>query len=588
MVSNSINDQARIALASVGSAGRAAVQYALRSPVSRWLSGPPAAHHLLIVPQELRTADPSFASELNDGYFGLAGAVALTGSESPFTVTPPTPAWQRELFSFCWLRHLHAADDDVVRERARALVAEWMALGGSAPRIAWDEDVAARRVIALFSHAGFLLEDVDAEFYDAFMRALTVDLHNLSVTGARGAQGLPKLRTQIALLFAALCVAEQQTALPARLASFQAELAAQILPDGGHVSRNPGCLVELLLDLLPLKQCFIARKIDPPQFLYDAVNRMLPMLRFMRLGAGLGRFNGMGATPLDFLASVLVYHDEPWKPRVHAEASGYARLERGATAVLMDVGGPPSLMSSAGAHAGCLSFEMASEGELIVVNCGAPRDAGSEWGVVCRSTAAHSTLTINDASSSKLVRNQLSQDREAHLLSGPRTVRCEVGEENGAVVVRAAHDGYRDRFNLTHRRRIALSADGMTLEGLDQLVGPSGKAAFTVPNAGFAIRFHLAPGVAAMRMAEPGGVMLALPNGELWRFAATGAQVNIEESIFLADLVGPRRSLQIVLTGPCSSETQAAWTLARAGRQAQPRAKSESDLLEIEHEEEGE
>ena len=65
--------------------------------MSRALSPVPAAHQLLLIPQDLRTADPSFASELYDGYFGLAGTVALTGSLSPYTVEPPSVSWQREL-----------------------------------------------------------------------------------------------------------------------------------------------------------------------------------------------------------------------------------------------------------------------------------------------------------------------------------------------------------------------------------------------------------------------------------------------------------------------------------------------------------
>ena len=35
-----------------------------------------------------------------------------------------------------------------------------------------------------------------------------------------------------------------------------AEIERQILPDGGHISRNPGALIELLLDFLPLRQAF--------------------------------------------------------------------------------------------------------------------------------------------------------------------------------------------------------------------------------------------------------------------------------------------------------------------------------------------
>ena len=73
-----------------------------------------------------------------------------------------------------------------------------------------------------------------------------------------------------------------------------------MLPDGGHVSRNPGVLVELLLDLLPLRQAFAARNVPPPNAVLNAMDRMMPMLRFFRHGDGnFALFNGMGPTASD-------------------------------------------------------------------------------------------------------------------------------------------------------------------------------------------------------------------------------------------------------------------------------------------------
>ncbi len=77
------------------------------------------------------------------------------------------------------------------------------------------------------------------------------------------------------------------------------ELDRQILPDGGHISRNPGTLIDLLIDLLPLRQAFAARNIAPPPALLNAIDRMMPMLRFFRHGDGsFALFNGMGPTPV--------------------------------------------------------------------------------------------------------------------------------------------------------------------------------------------------------------------------------------------------------------------------------------------------
>src|SRR5204862_5055907 len=137
------------------------------------------------------------------------------------------------------------------------------------------------------------------------------------------------------------------------------ELARQILPDGGHISRNPGALVELLADLLPLRQAFSARNIPPPSALLNAIDRMMPMLRFFRHGDGnFALFNGMGPTPTDLLTTVLAYDDARGTPVSNAPHSGYQRVEAGGTLILMDTGRPPALAASQEAHAGCLSFEL--------------------------------------------------------------------------------------------------------------------------------------------------------------------------------------------------------------------------------------
>ncbi len=473
-------DNARLAALAVNQAGRAAVKLAMRSPLSRWMAGVPTAYHLLILPQDLRTGDPSFAVELYDGYFGLAGAAAPIGSESPFTIHPPTIAWQKDLYAFAWLRHLHAADDQIARERARKLTSEWIALGRNAPAIARDTDITARRIIALLSHAAFLLDGADPEFYDAVMRMLSRDLHDLTVIYADGA-GAAKLRAITAILLAGLCVAEQEAYLTSYLSVFNAELNKQILEDGGHVSRDPSALIELLLELLPLKQCFVARQIEPPEQLYIALQRMQPMLRYLRLGDGsLAHFNGMGPTLLDQVSTVLAYDDIGGIfSGIAAPHSGYARLAAGPAVVIADVGAPPAMGLSARAHAGCAAFEMSVGYEPLITNCGAPQDETSDWYVVSRSTAAHSTLTIEDLSSARLIKAQSASagGRELFWLSGPRNVRNEVADLDNSVSVKISHDGYRERFGLLHRRRLTLRKNGVELEGQDQLAPVSEDAA---------------------------------------------------------------------------------------------------------------
>jgi uncharacterized heparinase superfamily protein len=292
---------------------------------------------------------------------------------------------------------------------------------------------------------------------------------------------------------------------------------------------------------------------------------MMGMIRFLRLGDGsLARFNGMGATRSDLTAAVLAHSDNNDVPELHADDSGYCRLERGKVVLIADIGPPPPQAASINAHAGFLSFEMTSDIEPLIVGCGVPRDEDSEWGIAARSTAAHSTLTISDISSSSLIKRRLRYPaREVHILSGPKVVRAEVREDNEDLLLRAMHDGYRERFGFIHQRRLRLVANGTAVEGVDQLVCPPQSRPLTKDSDNFAIHFHLHPRVSPRVIPEENAVTLTLPDAQLWKFRAAGAKIDIEESIFLADPIIQKRSLQIVLCGKCSTDIQVVWSLRK-------------------------
>ena len=252
---------------------------------------------------------------------------------------------------------------------------------------------------------------------------------------------------------------------------------------------------------------------------------------------------------------------------VLAEQSGYARLAAGETVVLADAGGAPPIHLSDRAHAGCGSFEMSSGYEPIITNCGAPTDETGDWYVVSRSTAAHSTLTIEDLSSARLLKAQVNvAGRELFWLSGPNHVQHEVAEDENYVSVRIAHDGYRDRFGYVHRRRLTLLKTGLALEGHDHLL-PASNGSELEAIGRFAIRFHLHPRIAANFARNTNAIALTTPSGQVWRFMADGAEVDLEESIFFADPICLRRSFQIVLKGQCNKATSVHWKFEKLAQQ---------------------
>src|SRR3954454_19536422 len=256
MSRGSIADRTRLAAFAARRAFATSMGRLHAHPMLRWRFPPAITDRLLIAPQDLRTADPTRASEIYAGRFAFAGRIVVCDGRSPFEMAPPSEEWAEHLFGFGWLRHLRAAESGITRANARALVDEWIALQGASRTTAWQPDVVARRITSWLSQAPLILHDVDMPFYRRFLRSLARQMHYLRNTANEAQDGIPRLEAMIALTFGTLCMANQMRNLRATVRRLSAELDRQILPDGGHVSRNPGALIELLLDLLPLRQAF--------------------------------------------------------------------------------------------------------------------------------------------------------------------------------------------------------------------------------------------------------------------------------------------------------------------------------------------
>ena len=215
------------------------------------------------------------------------------------------------------------------------------------------------------------------------------------------------------------------------------------------------------------------------------------------------------------------------------------------------------------AHAGCLSFELSAKQNRIVVNCGLPVASREGWRQVARTTAAHSTVTLNDTSSCRFigagpVRRML---HGTPMIAGPRHVTVAREEQGSTTVLRASHDGYADIFNVIHERILMLTADGRGLEGED-LFTPAQGELMPANRDQFAVRFHLHPSIKANRLSDGHGAMLATPNREVWTFSAYEDRVDIEESVYLAGPDGPRRTVQLVIYGRARNTMRVQWTFA--------------------------
>lgn len=529
----------------------------------RVLSGP-APDRLLAQPRCF------FPKSLVEGELLMAGRYRLRGGQadasdgSPFLTTAPSVQWLESLHGFAWLRHLEAIGGEQVQDHTRQLIAHWIRVyGQNWSDIAWRPHVIARRLMTWASFGRFILSNADILFRSRVLWTMARQARHLAATVKRAPPGLPRLTAIIGLVHSGVTLPDAEQRLAKGLHLLSEELTAQILADGGHISRNPETVLVVMSDLLSLIDAMRHRNLAVPATVRRAIDRMTPMVRFTTLGDGkLVNFNGGSEGPDGWSASLLMHEEKAHRAITHAPHTGYEGLNLGPAVVVADVGRVPPPEASTEAHAGTLAFEMSVGGERLIVNCGAPLTKGAEWIRATRATAAHSTLTIDDTSSAPMV----AQDFALNLL-GPRLTagptHCEAKREEGAEGqwLRMSHDGYVKLFGLVHERDMFLSTDGGKLTGTDRAV-PRGRRP-DAPPAPLALRFHLHPAVRATLDAEKKTAMLALASGASWRFETSG-DLDLAESVYCEAGDTIRRTSQLVVTATATSDpVELTWSLAR-------------------------
>ena len=530
-------------------------------PISQWGSRPP--ERLLIAPQDIRPGDPTIAADIYAGYYAFGGKIVTAHGRSPFEIAAPSEEWARILIrlqlapAFALGRHcLGPRQRQISGKGIHCPVGPHFDSSRLGDRASWLDERFPGSANPPCCWRARITTNIGASC--AFFPAAIGSCGEKRETSLAGEV---QLTAAIAMTAFALCIQGGANLLKRAVATLNGQLNKQILLDGGPIGRNPQTLVDLLFDLLPLRQAFAARGLSPPPDLLNAIDRMTPALRMFRHGDGsLALFNGTGVTAPERIAIVLSYEDARGQPMFNARYSGYQRLEGGDALVLVDAGPPPPPLFSHAGHAGCLSFEFSLGAERIVVNCGSPGPQRADLCAMARTTAAHSTLIVDDASSCLFSRQAGVRGWfDDEILSGPKHVPVTRTDDEREMTVVASHDGYHKRFGLIHERKLTLQTHGGRLEGLDRLTA---EREIGAKETRYAIRFHIHPSVALTSIWEGLGVLLQTANGVALTFEAGGLPVVVEESIFFAATDGPRSCEQIVIHGVNPDINEIHWSFS--------------------------
>ena len=503
---------------------------------------------------------PAHGADIYRGLWRLAGHEISAEGRSVFARHDAPRRWQEELHAFEWIFELLQPHHPLWRMTARQLVLDWAHClrQRGLPPVALHPAVSARRMINLVTAAPLLLEEAEPGFTPQLMHVFTTQMRLLLRQPLAGLLATDALWVLIAQAVAAYGIAGFERLREPALRRLDEELQRQFLPDGGHVSRAPHVQLAFLSVLLPLRHALEMAGMEPPAGLQAATEKGIPMLRlFQHADGGLALFHGGDALHRARLRALLNMDVVGGAPLNHAPHAGYARLARGGSVALVDVGAPPAPVYHATGALSPLALEFSCESGRIFTSCGAPLNGHPDLMLAARTSAAHCMPTLESTDAGVLLDNALTRTLFGQPLAGGAPVTAELTSAEPGTLLEASHGAY----GLQVRRRLFLTADGNDLRGEDAFLPPEGAPA---PDAPYAIRFHLHPAVNASLSRDGRSLLLVLPNRTAWSFSAKEGAITLEESLLMAGESGPRPTRQIVLRGDIPQEGCAVhWKLAR-------------------------
>lgn len=519
-----------------------------------------AKERLIAAANDPLTGDKVAGTAIRAGHFLLGGA-KLGISQADFGgVARMTAPMERYVHGFTWLADIEAA---APREQgapvAERVLAAWLSANPKSPSRpgklgVWSVSAAGTRLLCWLTHAPLIMAG-DEALRDRLTASISQHARWLDKHVDRGEDLLARFAGWCGITAAGLVLSGGK---PRRLfgeAGLVRTLGDLVGDDGGVLSRSPLCQMEAIALLVRLSACYRAVDREPPEVVGSMLSLLVPPLLALTHGDGsLGSWQGGWAVGAAEVAALVEASGVRTRPLRDVRQWGYQRVVAQRSVLQFDAAPPPMAKHARSGCASTLAFELSHGGQRVIVNCGGAAAAGGlippRLDAGLRASAAHSTLVLDDTNSTSILIGGKLGAGVNEVEIERRTIEGTRGQNSvtwGATRLEASHDGYASRFGLIHRRILILRDDGTELRGEDLLIPAKGKGARG--KVGFAIRFHIGPGI-EVRLSDNGqGAGLALPDGTYWQFVSGGSEVTIEDSLWADKHGRPVAIQQLVLQG---------------------------------------
>jgi uncharacterized heparinase superfamily protein len=424
------------------------------------------------------------------------------------------------LNSFFWLFSLDLKSS---KKDVQNIIEQWIEKNHSYKFKSWEIDIVAKRIIAWISSSRLTYEEGDPSYKEKFNHIIKKQTNHLINEILRSKCVDDKMIGCAAIILTGISYQNENNYLNLGLNLSKKIIRLSFDNNVFPKSRNIRQLNFYLKYFILIREWLKESQNEIPEYIDENIYYLGQAYAFVwRNNKKDILFNGnyeSNNVEFDHYLKRLGYNFK----NQNNELGGYAILNNKKISLVMDIGSSPEKDFSANYQAGSLSFEIISNGKKLICNSGYFQNFKHQLNELSKSSAVHSTLTLEDRSSCKFFK---SSDSGFKISQGLKIIKKKIVNEKNYWKINAAHDGYLKQFGIIHDREIEFYPEQMKFIGHDKIISKDNH-----DDLKFEIRFHLEPNTKVMKTQDNKSIFIDI-DGEGWKFNSKNNLINIDNGLY--------------------------------------------------------
>ena len=433
------------------------------------------------------------------------------------------------LHNFLWLTRLDRKNSKKITKN---IIESWINNFFNYETYSWQMEITAKRIIAWISNTDITLENSEKLYKEKFLLSLVKQSNFLVKNLKNMFNDSNKIVCCAAIILTGMIFKENNLNFKIGIKELEKIVKNYFDDDGFPKSRSAEEVFTSLKYFILIREWLKEAFKPVPDFLNEIINKTGACYSILSCSnKQFPLFNGsteINHKDYDIFLKALKYKFASEKN----EVGNLFKIKKKKFEFFIDLGNPPANKFAKFYQAGCLSFELISNKQKVICNSGYGKYFSSKLISLSRSTAAHSTLYINNSSSCIFQKNELINKIYGNsLLEQSKIIDKNYTENKDYYSLNCSHNGYEKRFGYIHTRSIRIPKKEDKVIGQDKL-----KKTKKYDNSIlFSIRFHIYPNTKIVKTKGRNSVLISLSNGEGWLLRSDTNNFEIEKSIFLGN-----------------------------------------------------